>query len=785
VIEGNVLKTTVTDFLTRRMGLTPRMGLTRRMGAAALSALLVVAGSLAIAQQPAPPAQPSNNNQRITPNFKDADIVQIAEAVGAATGKNFILDPRVRAQVTMLSSTPLSPEGFYEAFLSILQVHSFVAMPAGNNIYKIVPDATARSMPGDDLPDRVSRTSDEIVTQVIQVKNVNAAQLVPILRSLVNQNGHLAAYPPSNILIISDRAANVNRIQRIIGRIDQAGDSDVEIVPLQNASAADVVRNITQLFQQQQAQEGGAASPMKMVADDRSNAVLVSGDPSQRLRVKALIALLDTPLQTGGGTYVRYLRYADAEKLAPKLKEQITGQAQATPGAPGGAAGSTPAAQADKGTMIWAEPETNALVITAAPKQMRQINAIIDKIDIRRMQVLVEAIIADVNEDKSAELGVNWAAWSNDNDTRIPIGGFIQPVAGTSIVDLARLIQSPTDAAASNISAPTGTTLGIGRIAATGVNFAAMLRAMRSDANTNIIAKPSTITMDNQEAQLKVAQEVPFITGSYSSTGVGGTNGAVNPFQTVQREEVGTILKVTPQLNGSNTVILKIELESSNLAASVAGAVDLITNKRTFSTNVMIEDGGIVVLGGLIQDTSLQGEQRVPFLGRIPIIGLAFKTRNASKSRNNLMVFIRPKILRDGVQASFETDAKYNYIRDEQRKQNKTEILPLLPGTKKPMLDPPPPPPPPGTGEVDPRVEQEKLRGGQGDGTFRGQQQQGPDGTLVPAPQGTAPGTTPAPAPQTPSGREGVAPPPGAPRSQGAPAQQAAPAPTPAPPQAQ
>jgi general secretion pathway protein D len=709
-------------------------GLSHRLRALALGALFGAMGSLASAQQ---------SNQRITPNFKDADIVQIAEAVGAATGKNFILDPRVRAQVTMLSSTPLSPDGFYEAFLSILQVHSFVAMPAGNNIYKIVPDATARAMPGDDLPDRVSRTSDEIVTQVIQVKNVNAAQLVPILRSLVNQNGHLAAYPPSNILIISDRAANVNRIQRIIGRIDQAGDSDVEVVPLQNASAADVVRSITQLFQQQQAQEGGT-NPLKMVADDRSNAVLVSGDPSQRLRIKALIALLDTPLQTGGGTYVRYLRYADAEKLAPKLKEQITGQAQATPGAAPGAA-NTPAAQADKGTMIWAEPETNALVITAAPKQMRQINAIIDKIDIRRMQVLVEAIIADVTEDKSAQLGVNWAAWSQDDDTRIPIGGFIQPVGGTSIVDLARLISDPTNAATAGISAPTGTTLGIGRIAASGVNFAAMLRALRSDSDTNIIAKPSAITMDNQEAQLKVAQEVPFLTGSYSSTGTGGTNGAVNPFQTIQREEVGTILKVTPQLNGSDTVILKLELESSNIAGSSQGAVDLITNKRTISTNVMIEDGGIVVLGGLIQDTSLQGEQRVPFLGRIPIIGLAFKTRNAQKTRSNLMVFIRPKILRDGVQTAFETDAKYNYIRDEQKKQNRTEILPLLPGTKKPVLDPPPPPPPPGTGEVDPRVEQEKLRGGQGDGSaVKGQEPATPDGTL-PAP-GTP--TAPAPAPQ-------------------------------------
>ena len=700
----------------------------RRARMAGWAALLTVAGSLASAQQ-----QP---NQRITPNFKDADIVQIAEAVGAATGKNFILDPRVRAQVTMLSSTPMTPDAFYEAFLSILQVHSFVAMPSGN-VIKIVPDANARTMPGDDLPDRVSGTSDEIVTQVIQVKNVNAAQLVPILRSLIPQNGHLAAYQPSNILIISDRAANVNRITRIIRRIDQAGDADVEIVPLQNASAADIVRVITTLYQQQQAAEGGA-NPMKLVADDRSNSVLVSGDPSQRLRIKTLIAHLDTPLQAGGDTQVRYLRYADAEKIAPKLKEQITGQAQAAPGAPGAA--TNPSALADKATMIWAEPETNALVITAQPKAMRQINAIIDKLDIRRMQVLVEAIIVEVGADKSAALGVNWAVYSNEDDTRIPLGGFIQPVGGTSIVDLASIAADPAGALANGLSAPTGSTFGIGRIASTGVNFAAMLRAIRSDANTNIISTPSAVTMDNQEAELKVAQEVPFVTGSFTNTG-GGTGGSVNPFQTVQREEVGTILKVTPQLNGSDTVILKLELESSSLSQSTQ-AVDLITNKRTISTNVMIEDGGIVVLGGLISDSATKGEQRVPFLGRIPIIGLAFKTRNSDSRKSNLMVFIRPKILRDGVQAAFETDAKYRYMQEQQKSFNKGELLPLLPKNTRPKLDPPPALPPPGTGEVDPRVQQEKLRKGQGDATGASSDQQ----PNPPAPNGAAT-TSPAPSP--------------------------------------
>ncbi len=735
----------------------------RRVRLAGCTALLTVAGTLASAQQPPPPSQPG---QQITLNFKDADIVQVADAVGAATGKTFIMDPRVRAQVTMLSSTPMSSAALYEAFLSILQVHSFVAMPAANNIVKILPDASARTMPGEDLPDRVSGTSDEIVTQVIQVKNVNAAQLVPILRSLIPQNGHLAAYQPSNILIISDRAANVNRIMRIIRRIDQAGDADVEIVPLQNASAADIVRVITTLYQQQQAAEGGA-NPMKLVADDRSNSVLVSGDPSQRLRIKTLIAHLDTPLQAGGDTQVRYLRYADAEKIAPKLKEQITGQAQAA--TPGAAGANNPAALADKATMIWAEPETNALVITAQPKAMRQINSIIDKLDIRRMQVLVEAIIADVNEDKTAELGVNWAAWSQDDDTRIPLGGFISPVGGTSLVDLARLVDDPTGAATSGVNVPSGTTLGIGRIANSGVNFAAMLRAIRSDGNTNIIAKPSTITMDNQEAELKVAQEVPFLTGSYSSTGTGGTNGAVNPFQTIQREEVGTILKVTPQLNGSDTVILKIELESSNLAQGATGAVDLITNKRTISTNVMIEDGGIVVLGGLIEDSSRQGESRVPFLGRIPLIGLAFKTRNGTSGKRNLMVFIRPKILRDGVETSFATDAKYNYMRDQQKRMNRREILPILPGVQKPVLEPPPPPPPAGTGEVDPRVQQEKLRGGQGDaGAAKSEDTPPvPGATRSPTPLTPDEPVPPAPAPQPQA--------PAQPQPRGAPAPQATP----------
>ena len=654
----------------------------RRLSSLLLAGSLLVATATpllllppAIAQQ----AAARNGGQQITPSFKDADITQVIEAVSAATGKNMIIDPRVRAQVTMLSSTPMSPAAFYEAFLALLSVHGFVAVENGG-IVKVIPDANARQLPANDLPGRVSATSDEIVTQIVAVRNVSAAQLVPILRPLIPQYGHLAAYPSSNILIISDRANNVNRMLRIIRRIDEAGGSDIEVVQLQNASAGEIVRIVSALTQAQAQAEGGAPS-VRLVADDRSNSVLVSGDATLRLRAKALIAHLDTPLDNGGDTQVRYLRYADAEKIAGKLKEQLS----AATAAPAAAAGA--AALADKSTSIWAEPETNALVITAPPKTMRSLMTIVDKLDIRRAQVLVEAIIVEVSADKSAELGVNWVAADSDGD--IPAGGFIEPIGGISVVDLARAVDTP----ASLTTVPRGTTIGIGRLNGTGINFAAMIRALRGDSNTNIIATPSIVTMDNQEAQIKVAQEVPFVTGQYTNTSSSG--GSVNPFQTIQRQEVGTILKITPQINEGDSVMLKIEQESSSIAASSSGAVDLVTNKRTINTNVLIEDGGTIVLGGLISDTQTGGEQRVPFLGRIPIIGEAFKTRSAKKTKTNLMVFIKPRILRDGTDTAIETNQKYNYMREQQRTNGpRGEVLPLLPGERRPALPPLPDPPP-------------------------------------------------------------------------------------------
>ncbi|MDJ0813263.1 MAG: type II secretion system secretin GspD [Woeseiaceae bacterium] len=601
----------------------------------------------------AAPAAWAQQDAVITPNFRDADIREIVEAVGEVTGRSFILDPRVNAKVTVLSSTPMSAEAFYETFLSILQVHGYVAVNSGNLI-KIVPDATARQYAGP-IGSSSAAGGDDIVTQVIPLQNVGAAQLVPILRPLIPQYGHLAAHPGSNMLIISDRAANVTRMITIIRRIDQSSDEDVEVVRLEHASAAEIVRIMTALAAQPRAD--GAASTTSLVADPRTNSVLIGGDKSERLRLRALIAHLDTPLEDGGDTQVRYLRYADAEELATKLQQHFTTQVQQAAG--GAAAGAAAAARSPDSVSVWADTQTNALVITAPPKMMRSIMLIIDKLDIRREQVLVEAIIVEVIADKVAELGVTWAVEGASSNTPISVTNF--PDFGPGVVQIGGALGSGGQVDPTGLIGE-GITFGIGRISDTGVSFAAIARALQGDANTNIISTPSIVTTDNEEATLNVGQEVPFVTGSYSNTGSAG--GAVNPFQTIQREQLGVKLAITPQINEGNSMLLNISQEISSIAQSAEGAVDLITNQRTIETTVIVDDGEILVLGGLIEDVLRESDQRVPILGSIPVLGALFRSRSTDKIKTNLLVFIRPKILRDAEQAAIETNAKYNYIRE-------------------------------------------------------------------------------------------------------------------------
>ena len=601
--------------------------------------------------------------EEFTLNFKDADITALIATVSEVTGYNFVVDPRVKGQVTVLSNRPMSPGELYETFLSVLEVHGFSAVQAGE-VTKIVPQVNAKQDGGFG---RSSATREDIVTRVLQVENVPADQLVPILRPLVPQYGHLAAYPASNILIISDRSANVSRLARIVDQVDRQGNSEVERVQLEHASASEVVRVLTQL-KSESAKTAPATANFTALADPRTNSVLISGDPGQRVRLRAIIADLDTPVKQQGGTQVIYLNYADAESVAPALQSFAQNASQgnnAQNAATGGNRGAV---------SVVAEPGANALVVTAPADVMREIQDVIEKLDIRRGQVLVEAIIAEISISRSRQLGVDVAVFDDNTP------------AAASVLDPNTLSAIPS-------LAMDGTPLGLirqginlaaGDINEGGTSFALLVRALSGDSDTNVLSTPSLITRDNEEAEITVAQEVPFITGNFTNTGTGGGTGQVNPFQTVERRDVGLILGITPQINAGDTIQLTLSQEISSIANSSQGAVDLITNRRTINTSVEVEDGQILVLGGLIDDNVSETVQKVPLLSSIPIIGELFTFRNVTKMKRNLLNFIRPTILRGQGSANYYTRQKYNQLRDLQKQQRESNI-PLLPGARRPL----------------------------------------------------------------------------------------------------
>ena len=610
----------------------------------------------------------------ITLNLKDADIRALISTVSKFTGKNFIIDPRVKGKVTVISSRPMDSDEVYQVFLSILKVHGFAAVPSGE-VIKIVPDVNAKQ---DGIP-TASKGSpgrgDEMVTRVVQVDNVAAAQLVPILRPLVPQQGHLAAYPATNVLIISDRANNVERLLTIIRRIDQVSDSEIEVISLQYASAVEVVRVLTSLKRAKPAAKGALAAGggQVLVADERTNSVLLSGDRASRLRMRAIISHLDTPLDTGGNTDVIYLRYADATEIVDTLLgvgkiEQKDAQQ-----------GKGKAAAAPKGSFdIQADEPTNSLVITAPPDIMRTLKHVISQLDIRRAQVLVEAVIAEVSEATARELGVQWAFGGSDNS---PVGIVNFTNSGSVVADVINGAASVVDGG-SFPSIIDNALLGFAKTGGS-FNYLAVMNLLASDANNNILSTPTLVTLDNEEAEIVIGENVPFVTGSFSSTGA--NDGATNPFQTIQREDVGLTLKIKPQINEGDALRLEIEQEVSNIADSVAGAADIVTNKRSIKTNVMVDDGQVVVLGGLIEEKVSESIQKVPFLGDIPFLGALFRSKTADVTKTNLMVFIHPVILRDAAITESYTNSKYNYIRALQMQQDEDGVNMMI-GKRHPVL---------------------------------------------------------------------------------------------------
>ena len=612
--------------------------------------------------------------QTVTLNLKDADINALIGTVAEVTGKNFIVDPRVKGKVTVISSRPMDSDEVYQVFQSILKVHGFAAVPSGE-VIKIVPDVSAKQDSIPNVSDKNPGRGDQMVTRVIQVDNVAAAQMVPILRPLVPQQGHLAAYPATNVLIISDRARNVERLVSIIRRIDKVSDSDIEVIRLEHASAAEVVRILTAIDRGRPAVgKAGVQAAQTVVADERTNSVLLGGDRSSRLRLRAIISHLDTPLESGGNTKVIYLKYAKSADIVDVLRGVGKTQSEEVKGK------QAAAKNIDKQLDIQADEATNSLVITAPPSLMLSLESVIRQLDIRRAQILVDAVIAEVSLGRSRELGIQWII---DGHTKggAPVGGTNFTNVGTSTGSILGGATS-SDVSSAVASLTPGLLVGGGKFGTGNIDFGVILQALATDSDTNILSTPSLVTLDNEEAEIVVGQNVPFVTGSFSNTGA--TSGATNPFQTIQREDVGITLKVTPQINEGNAVVMKIEQEVSSVSND-ASAADIITNKRSIKTNVLVEDGQVIVLGGLIEDRIRESEQKVPLLGDIPLLGYLFRSKSVNNDKQNLMVFIHPVILRDQPLANRYSVGKYNYIRGKQFEMHEKGV-PLMPGNPGPHL---------------------------------------------------------------------------------------------------
>nr|VFJ70619.1 MAG: general secretion pathway protein D [Candidatus Kentron sp. FW] len=597
---------------------------------------------------------PSANAEPITLNFQDADIGNVIVMVSKATGRNFLVDPRVKGKVSIISSRPMEGEELYQVFLSILEVHGFTAVQSGE-VTKIIPNTIAKqaAIPtGQAVPAGV--TNDEFVTRIVPLNHIAVSQIAPLLSPLMHQAGHVAPIPSSNLLLLSDRASNVARLVRIIRRIDQASDHGIEIVRLEHASAVDVVRVLKGLRQ------GGSGrnsevpgSTMSLIADDRTNSILIGGEKSERLHLRAVIAHLDTPVGNIGDTHVIYLRYAKAKDLVSVLTGVVREEEQRK-----GTGKKTSGGASQSGFNIQADESTNALVITAPPREMRVIRAVIDKLDIRRAQVLVEAIIAEVSTDLSAELGIR-------GQTNRPDG---KPFVQTSFSSVDTI--------------GTGFNIGLHR----GGDLRVLLRALSGDSRSNVLSTPSLVTMDNEEAEIVVAQNVPFITGEYATNNSDDSVGNIsNPFRTIEREDVGLTLKIKPQINEGDTIKLEVEQEVSDVIQSPEGATDLTTRKRSIKTSVIVEDGQLIVLGGLIDDTVTETQAKVPLLGDIPLLGALFRTTRTEKRKNNLMIFLHPRILRDAGTANIASYKKYNTVRAMQMELQKRGVR-MIPDASTPVL---------------------------------------------------------------------------------------------------
>jgi general secretion pathway protein D len=619
-------------------------------------------------------------SQEFTVNLKDTDIQEFIEFVADVTGTTIVIDPAVKGKVKVVSSKPVSRAELYDLFLSILDVHGYTAVRSGE-VVRVIPNKNARSAPVDVISG-TSVINDEYVTQVIRLDNVSAAKLIPVLRPLVPQQAHMAAYAPSNAIIISDIRANIDRIAKIIDRMDQSAVKKTEVVKLRYGVATDVVEMLKTLEKSRAGEGADANDEASLVADKRTNSVIVTADEVSIERIKGLIDYLDIPLEQSGNVRVMYLEYADATEVAEVLTRVMQNLARLDDES----SGRTRAANAAKST-IEADAGTNSLIITADTDEMAALEAVIARLDIRRAQVLVEAIIVEIDVTEGRELGLQWL-FANDSGL---YGSNISPARQGSNAAIAQAIL-PEDATSTEIgvrdlagalSQVPGTTFGWG-VVDQNLTMTTILNTLEKQGNTNILSTPSLLTLDNEEAFITVGQQVPFVTGSYTNTGA--ANGVANPFQTIQRENVGVTLQVTPQINEGDSVVMDIVQEVSSISQQALSASDVITNERKIETKVLAKDGDIVVLGGLVKDDIQDSQQGVPLLSGIPVLGRLFRNDVVSVTKSNLLVFIRSTIIRDDDDLAGATAEKYRYIRDQQRQRRDQglmflddNLIPVLP----------------------------------------------------------------------------------------------------------
>ena len=619
-------------------------------------------------------------SQEYTVNLKDTDIQEFIKFVADVTGTTMVVDPNVKGKVRVISSKPVTQAELYDLFLSILDVQGYTAVRSGQ-VIRIVPSKDARSSPVPIMDSQSTVGNDEYVTQVIRLDNISAAKLIPVLRPLVPQQAHMAAYAPSNAIIISDIRSNIGRIVDIIERMDRSAVQTTEIIRLKYGVAEDVVSMLNTLEKSRQGEGAEADKEAVLVADKRTNSVVVTADELTVDRIRKLVSYLDTPLEQSGNVRVIYLEYADATEVAEVLTRVMQNISRLEEG------GSNKRSGNGEST-IEADAGTNSLIITADTDEMAALEAVIARLDIRRAQVLIEAIIVEMEMTEGQELGLQWlfsnqsglygsniSTSSAQQARNRALADAIVPDDGSENVG--------TRAVAGALAQIPGTTLGWG-VVDDDLTMTIILNALETQGNANILSTPSLLTLDNEEAFITVGQQVPFVTGSYTNTGVG--NGAQNPFQTIERQSVGVTLKVTPQVNEGDSVVLDIVQEVSSISAQILAASDVITNERKIETKVLANDSDIVVLGGLVKDDIQDSTQGVPLLSSIPLLGRLFRNDVVTVTKSNLLVFIRPTIIRDDEDLAGATAEKYRFIREQQIERRERGLmflddgnLPVLP----------------------------------------------------------------------------------------------------------